>query len=105
MTTGGRDEEFPEPGHGVLLQGEAGGRELSRSKGDHLLWKRRYATPWFLDLEDSNCRRCDLVGCALALGAWQIHKPPRAWEAPSDRSVWSDPTARREHAPTLVVRE
>jgi hypothetical protein len=29
---------------------------------------------------------------------------PRAWEAPSARSVPADPTARRAHAPTVVVR-
>jgi hypothetical protein len=104
MTTGGRDEEFPEPGHGVLLQGEAGGRELSRSKGDHLLWKRRYATPWFLDLEDSNCRRCDLVGCALALGAWQIHKPPRAWEALFDGPLTGADAGQRPRQVTAVDR-
>jgi hypothetical protein len=36
--------------------------------------------------------------------AWLGSTRPRAWEAPSDRSVESDPTGRREHAPTLVVR-
>jgi hypothetical protein len=34
-----------------------------------------------------------------------IEPSPRAWEASSDRPVWSDPTARRGHSLTLGVRE